>query len=164
MKIQAEHLLVYTLMPIAICRHADAVIKGTLVARKHFARTGRTTLKRQTHSYGSSTPQTASGSKTADRSWRAYSCRRCHNTTLRLKCSIIQLTYIQRLMGASLLVFKNKSDVPGCMTESEIREVRCAVAAPQLWWQQKHSLTRRCRDYIWMAFGRISGTSCPVLP
>jgi len=29
----------------------------------------------------------------------------------------------QRLMGASLLIFKNKSDVPGCMSEEEIREV-----------------------------------------
>ena len=30
---------------------------------------------------------------------------------------------LQRLMGASLLVFKNKSDVAGSMTETEIREV-----------------------------------------
>ncbi|KAK4949468.1 hypothetical protein LTR10_012086 [Elasticomyces elasticus] len=30
----------------------------------------------------------------------------------------------ERLMGASLLVFKNKSDVSGCMTEDDIREVR----------------------------------------
>jgi hypothetical protein len=30
----------------------------------------------------------------------------------------------QRLSGASLLVFKNKSDVPGAMTEDEVREVR----------------------------------------
>jgi hypothetical protein len=29
----------------------------------------------------------------------------------------------QRLSGASLLVFKNKSDVPGAMTEDEVREV-----------------------------------------
>lgn len=29
-------------------------------------------------------------------------------------------------MGASLLVFKNKSDVPGCMTTDDIREV-CAL-------------------------------------
>ncbi|RMY29639.1 hypothetical protein D0864_16978 [Hortaea werneckii] len=28
----------------------------------------------------------------------------------------------ERLMGASLLVFKNKSDVPGCMTTDDIRE------------------------------------------
>ena len=30
----------------------------------------------------------------------------------------------QRLMGASLLVFANKTDVEGCMTEYEIRMVR----------------------------------------
>jgi ADP-ribosylation factor-like protein 2 len=30
---------------------------------------------------------------------------------------------VQRLSGASLLVFKNKSDVPGAMTEDEVREV-----------------------------------------
>lgn len=30
----------------------------------------------------------------------------------------------KRLMGASLLVFKNKSDISGCMTEDEIIEVR----------------------------------------
>jgi hypothetical protein len=33
---------------------------------------------------------------------------------------------MQRLMGASLLVFKNKSDVAGSMTEDEVRQV-CAV-------------------------------------
>lgn len=33
------------------------------------------------------------------------------------------LTLFKRLMGASLLVFKNKSDVAGSMTEDEIREV-----------------------------------------
>lgn len=30
----------------------------------------------------------------------------------------------QRLMGASLLVFKNKSDVPGCLSEEEVCQVR----------------------------------------
>ena len=30
---------------------------------------------------------------------------------------------IQRLSGASLLVFANKTDVNGCMDEAEIREV-----------------------------------------
>lgn len=37
---------------------------------------------------------------------------------------------IQRLMGASLLVFKNKSDVPGCMDEDDIRRV--CFSSPQL--------------------------------
>lgn len=29
-------------------------------------------------------------------------------------------------MGASLLVLKNKSDVPGCMSEDDVRKVRTA--------------------------------------
>ena len=33
-------------------------------------------------------------------------------------------TLFQRLMGASLLVYLNKTDVEGCMTEHEVREVR----------------------------------------
>lgn len=43
--------------------------------------------------------------------------------------SLHKLTREQRLMGASLLVFKNKSDVPGCMSEEDIREV--SRRAPQ---------------------------------
>ncbi|ORY13434.1 ADP-ribosylation factor [Clohesyomyces aquaticus] len=36
----------------------------------------------------------------------------------------------ERLMGASLLVFKNKSDVSGSMTEDEVREVGWHVTFP----------------------------------
>lgn len=32
---------------------------------------------------------------------------------------------LQRLMGASLLIFLNKTDVEGCMSEDEVREVSC---------------------------------------
>ena len=32
----------------------------------------------------------------------------------------------QRLMGATLLVFANKTDVDGCMSKDEIRQVRLA--------------------------------------
>ena len=32
-------------------------------------------------------------------------------------------------MGASLLVFKNKSDIPGCMSEDDIRKV-CNASTP----------------------------------
>ncbi|KAF2431588.1 ARF/SAR superfamily [Tothia fuscella] len=35
---------------------------------------------------------------------------------------LMKLLLEERLMGASLLVFKNKSDVPGCMSEDEIRQ------------------------------------------
>lgn len=40
-----------------------------------------------------------------------------HSFTL-LSCRIFQ-----RLMGASLLIFLNKTDVEGCMSQDEVREV-----------------------------------------
>lgn len=36
---------------------------------------------------------------------------------------VILLISEQRLMGASLLVYSNKTDVAGCMTDDEIRKV-----------------------------------------
>lgn len=45
------------------------------------------------------------------------------------RCHFKVLTVLQRLMGASLLVLKNKSDVPGSMDEDEIREVREGFSA-----------------------------------
>ncbi|GAB1743557.1 hypothetical protein NU219Hw_g486t1 [Hortaea werneckii] len=42
------------------------------------------------------------------------------------KAELKGLLLQERLMGASLLIFKNKSDVPGCMTTDDIREV-CAL-------------------------------------
>ena len=45
------------------------------------------------------------------------------------------LPWTKRLTGASLLVFANKTDVEGCMTENEIRQVskqqrrRCVMPA-----------------------------------
>ena len=38
-------------------------------------------------------------------------------------CSAATLTRQQRLSGASLLVFANKTDVNGCMDEREIQQV-----------------------------------------
>lgn len=38
---------------------------------------------------------------------------------------------LQRLMGASLLIFLNKTDVEGCMKEDEVREVRPLPTLPQ---------------------------------
>ncbi|KAE9965745.1 hypothetical protein EG328_009423 [Venturia inaequalis] len=35
---------------------------------------------------------------------------------------LMKLLQEERLMGASLLVFKNKSDVPGCLSEDEVRK------------------------------------------
>lgn len=36
----------------------------------------------------------------------------------------------QRLAGASLLVFANKEDLPGSMTDAEIRDVRLSFLLP----------------------------------
>jgi hypothetical protein len=67
------------------------------------------------------------------------------------------LTCLQRLMGASLLVFKNKSDVPGCMSEDDIREVR-VHHLPSM------RLLRERRDYSSTAFEPTNGTSCRAQP
>jgi len=37
-----------------------------------------------------------------------------------MRCELIR--YLQRLSGASLLVFLNKTDVPGCMGDDEVRQ------------------------------------------
>lgn len=42
------------------------------------------------------------------------------------------LTPLQRLSGASLLVFANKTDVNGCMKETEIQEVSEACKEMQV--------------------------------
>lgn len=42
------------------------------------------------------------------------------------------LTTIKRLMGASLLVFANKTDVGNCMTDEEIRQVCQSLASMTL--------------------------------
>lgn len=51
-------------------------------------------------------------------SWRRY-VPRLHRPTF----GILKLSGHQRLMGATLLVFLNKTDVEHCMTEEEVREV-----------------------------------------
>lgn len=60
-------------------------------------------------------------------------------------------------MGASLLVFKNKSDVPGCMSEEEIRKV--SRRAPQ----GRAAVDFR-RDCNWTRSIRTSGTFCLAQP
>jgi len=50
------------------------------------------------------------------------------------------MTVVQRLMGASLLVFKNKSDVAGCMDEAEIIEV-CIQSAEYYCYAKADSAT-----------------------
>lgn len=45
---------------------------------------------------------------------------------MRMTAGAAPANVLQRLMGASLLVFLNKTDVGGCMTEDEVRKV-CTV-------------------------------------
>ena len=46
---------------------------------------------------------------------------------------------LKRLMGASLLVFLNKTDVDGSMSDDEVRKVSCSFSA--MW--ERTRLTRR---------------------
>lgn len=73
---------------------------------------------------------------------RRSAFRRGANTTPTVLAA--NLTNLQRLTGASLLVFLNKSDVEHCMGEEEVREVgpefshcRCSC---QGWWSQRLGL------------------------
>ena len=65
-------------------------------------------------------PPIASESMIADRSSRGCFWKRFDPPT---RQSRRQLTTLQRLMGASLLVFLNKTDVEHCMSEQEVRQV-----------------------------------------
>jgi hypothetical protein len=61
---------------------------------------------------------------------RAYSSKRygCQFPRSSVEFSLMSIglaNALQRLMGASLLIFLNKTDVEGCMTEDEVREVSC---------------------------------------
>ncbi|KAF5613912.1 ADP-ribosylation factor-like 2 [Fusarium subglutinans] len=64
----------------------------------------------------------------------------------------------ERLAGASLLVFANKTDVEGCMTEEEILSVcpRYAMTCHV----NMTKLTIMFRSYNWNPYGHIDGTSC----
>lgn len=58
-------------------------------------------------------------------------------------------------MGASLLVFANKTDVGGCMTEDEIRKVKDQYFTTTL----SRRTTDKSRDCNWMQSRRINGLS-----
>ncbi|EQK98591.1 Small GTPase superfamily, ARF/SAR type [Ophiocordyceps sinensis CO18] len=66
----------------------------------------------------------------------------------------------QRLSGASLLIFANKTDVEGCMDEQEIGSGSFLrrETGPRLTEQQQHS---RCG---WTRSGHMSGISCNAAP
>lgn len=68
--------------------------------------------------------------------------------------------YAQRLTGASLLVFANKTDVPGCMSEGEISEVR-----PQfLRFGSSNPADMVDSGYRWLSIRLHSFTSSPSVP
>ena len=58
-------------------------------------------------------------------------------------------------MGASLLVFVNKTDVGGCMTDDEIRKVKEQYSSSTL----GRRTTDISRDCDWMQSRRINGPS-----
>ena len=64
----------------------------------------------------------------------------------------------QRLMGASLLVFANKTDVSGCMIDDEIREVETGTL-PLTVRRRTIDISRGCNS---MQFRRTSGPSSDV--
>lgn len=69
------------------------------------------------------------------------------------------LTNLQRLMGASLLVFKNKSDVSGCMSEDDIRLVSacCSRLRPSLTYRVPAGTATRSYPHSQMAHSTVLG-------
>lgn len=63
-------------------------------------------------------------------------------------------------MGASLLVLKNKSDVPGSMDEVEVRQVGPALLSPDAAALSRSDLVYR--DYNWTLSRRTDGRLCRV--
>ena len=44
------------------------------------------------------------------------------------------MLWLQRLAGATLLVFANKQDLPGALSAKDIREVSDKPATPEVYW------------------------------
>ena len=63
-------------------------------------------------------------------------------------------------MGASLLVFANKTDVGGCMTDEEIRKVIDRYSTRTL----NRRITDTSRHCNWMQSRRTNGTSSDAAP
>jgi hypothetical protein len=76
------------------------------------------------HSSGLLTRPIICASKTAETNLPGCSSRRF----VYIRVALFPLT-LQRLSGASLLVFANKTDVENAMSDEEIREVSYAIAA-----------------------------------
>ena len=66
-------------------------------------------------------------------------------------------------MGASLLVLKNKSDVSGCMSEDDIREVSKGASELSPSFESTYlSDSRVSRDFNWIVYAPMPGTFCPA--
>ena len=62
---------------------------------------------------------------------------------------LIVRQHIQRLLGASLLVLKNKSDVNGSMTEDDVRQVRLLHSTTvTMYRRQRGSQTVACKGRL----------------
>ncbi len=109
-------------------------MKGTWAAKKPCGHTGETISRRPTLSFGLWMQQIALELKTADKNSRACCLRR--SVVSKLAFDIANST--KRLMGASLLVFSNKTDVEGCMSDSDIRQVD---DAPEIFSQTRLTVT-----------------------
>lgn len=123
--------------------------QGTLAGRLRSGRTGATISNRRTRSSGSSTRPTAHVWTTASGNC-TRSCRKryvpdagraillpdsglgqrapfraslcsIHGILIR---AVVRLLFVQRLLGASLLVFVNKQDIQGALSVDEISQVR----------------------------------------
>ncbi len=109
-------------------------MKGTWAAKKPCGHTGETISRRPTLSFGLWMQQIALELKTADKNSQACCSRR--SVAPKLAFDIANST--KRLMGASLLVFSNKTDVEGCMSDSDIRQVD---HAPEIFSQTRLTVT-----------------------
>jgi hypothetical protein len=69
-------------------------------------------------------PPTGYASTTAEKNCMAFSRKRCVSALPYTQQLLLAAdNAFQRLSGASLLVFANKTDVQGCMTGDEMRKV-----------------------------------------
>lgn len=95
--------------------------QGMWAVNERSVPTGETTLNRQMHSFGWSTLVIDCVWVTARKSCTAYFSKTYVPSYCSGKPCAVQLSF-QRLAGASLLVFANKQDIQGSMTDKEIEQ------------------------------------------
>lgn len=62
--------------------------------------------------------------------WKRYGSSIPANKSSAVNADLCSPLFLQRLMGASLLIFLNKTDVEGCMAEDEVRQVSKYLPPP----------------------------------